>query len=380
MPRRIDNTEHQVSAAWQFGTIRKLPSGRFQARYSHLGRQVGAKHTFATKTDARRWLPSVETDLARGDHFDESAGSVRFGDYALRWLEQRPLRPRTREMYESQLRKWILPTFESVALNDIVTPEVRSWRAGLLQTHLAGNTVAKMYRLFRTIMETAVEDGLIRANPVKLKVAAKEKVHRRPDVTFLHVIRVLKVIEPEFSALVWTAATSGLRYGELTALRRVDIEVDTGRIRVMRSLAFEKGAGPVFGPPKTTSGERLVSLDPRTLEILVQHLDTFTGDEPDALVFRSVKGSPLLNRYFQHSWTRAKRLAGVDPDIRFHDLRHLAGTTAASAGASTKEIMARLGHSTPDASLRYLKATEARDAEIVEGMGERIARELSWER
>lgn len=366
-----------MSSARQFGTIRKLPSGRFQARYSQLGKQVGAPDTFPTKTDARRWLSSVETDLARGDHFDASAGSVKFGEYSLRWIEERPLRARTRDLYESQLRKWILPTFESVSLNSVVTPDVRSWRAGLLQTHLSANTVAKIYRLFRTIMETAVEDGLIRANPVKLKGAAKEKVHLRPEVTFQEVVRLAEVIEPELSALVWCAATSGLRFGELTALRRFDVDEDNLQLRVVKSLSFEKGVGPVFGPPKTESGERTVSLDPTTFGILAKHLATFTGPEDDALVFRSVKGSPLLNRYFHPSWDRAKRKAEIDPETHFHDLRHLAGTTAASAGASTKEIMARLGHSTPDASLRYLKATESRDIEIAGLMADRIAKELS---
>ena len=366
-----------MSAARQFGTIRKLPSGRFQARYSHLGRQVTARSTFDTKTAARQWLSGIETDLRRGDHFDESAGSMRFEDYATRWLEERSLRPRTREMYESQLRKWILDTFGTVRLNDITTPDVRSWRGRLLKSHLSENTVAKVYRLLRTIMETAVEDGLIRANPVKLKGASKEKIHRRPELTFRDVARLAEVIEPKFSVLVWSAATSGLRYGELTALRRCDVDLETGQVHVKRSLAFEKGAGPVFGPPKTESGERVVALDATTLDILAQHMRTFTEAGADALVFRSVKGRPLLNRYFQPSWDRARRKANVEAGVRFHDLRHLAGTTAASAGASTKEIMARLGHSTPDASLRYLEATAARDAEIAAGVADRIARELS---
>ncbi len=366
-----------MSAARQFGTIRKLPSGRFQARYSHLGRQVGANTTFATKTAARRWLSSIETDLARGEHFDESAGSVRFDDYSTKWLAERALRPRTREMYESQLRRWILDTFGTARLNDITTPDVRSWRGRLLKSHLSENTVAKVYRLLRTIMETAVEDGLIRANPVKLKGASKEKIHRRPVLTFRDVTRLAEIIEPEFSALVWAAATSGLRYGELTALRRRDVDLETGHVHVRRSLAFEKGVGPAFGPPKSESGERVVALDSTTLEIMAQHMETFTEQGPDALVFRSVKGSPLLNRYFHPAWDRARRKAKVEPGVRFHDLRHLAGTTAASAGASTKEIMARLGHSTPDASLRYLEATAARDAEIAAGVADRIARELS---
>ena len=102
-----------MSPARQFGTIRRLPSGRYQARYWHLGEQVSAGTTFATKTDARAWLSSVETDLRRGDHVDPRAGSERFGDYARRWLDERDLRPRTRETYESQL-EWILNTFESV--------------------------------------------------------------------------------------------------------------------------------------------------------------------------------------------------------------------------------------------------------------------------
>jgi integrase len=366
-----------MAAARQFGTIRKLPSGRFQARYSHLGRQVSAKTTFPTKTGARQWLSSAETDLQRGEHFDESFGSIRFEDYAFRWLDERPLRHNTRQLYDSQLRKWIIGPFGSVRLNDIMTPDVRSWRADLLKTHLSENTVAKLYRLFRTIMETAVEDGLIRTNPVKMTGAAKENVHKRPEVTFPEVVRLAEVIEPEFAALVWVGATSGLRYGELTALRREDVDLEGGKLHVRWSLSFQKGVGPTFGPPKTMAGIRVVALDSETLEILSGHMDTFTEPEPDALVFRSIKKKPLLNRYFQPSWRRARRDAGVAENLRFHDLRHLAGTTAASSGASTVEVMARLGHSTPDTSLRYTRATEARDAEIAASIGDRIRRDLS---
>ena len=123
---------------------------------------------------------------------------------------------------------------------------------------------------------------MIRANPVKLKGAAKEKIHLRPEVTFKDVVRLAEVVEPQFSALVWAAATSGLRFGELTALRRSDVDPETGQLRVLRSLAFVKGVGPVFGPPKTESGERMVSLDSTTIEILRKHMDSFT-DEPRAM-------------------------------------------------------------------------------------------------
>src|SRR6478735_6134597 len=110
VPRRARRREQQVSRARQFGTIRRLPSGRYQARYWHLGQQVSAGTTFATKTEARAWLASVETDQRRGDFVDPRSGAERFGTYAQRWLDERDLRPRTRETYESQL-VWILDTF-----------------------------------------------------------------------------------------------------------------------------------------------------------------------------------------------------------------------------------------------------------------------------
>ena len=87
-----------MARARSFGTIRKLPSGKFQARYWHLGKQIAADTTFASKTDARRWLSTVEADMVRGDWVDPDAGKITFGEYAAWRLEQRPVRPRTKQV------------------------------------------------------------------------------------------------------------------------------------------------------------------------------------------------------------------------------------------------------------------------------------------
>jgi len=100
------------------------------------------------------------------------------------------------------------------------------------------------------------------------------------------------------------------------------------------------------------------------------------GDDDEALVFTTVNGKPLLNRYFAPFWQRAKADAGVDPTVQFRDLRHLAGPTAASAGASLREIMSRMGHASSDAALRYLKASERRDAEIANAIDDRLSGEM----
>ena len=361
-----------MSKMRQFGTVRKLPSGRFQCRYWHLGEQVAAPTTFTTKADANAWLAAVETDIRRGEHVDPRAGAERFGAYAQQWLDERGLKPRTRETYDSQI-KWILSTFADVRLNDITPPAVRSWYGKLHRSHLAANTTAKVYRLFRTIMTSAVEDGLLRSNPVSIKGAAREEVHELPIPTYEEVGRIADAIDPRFRALVWTGATSGLRYGELTGLARRHVDLDRGQLRVERALAFEKGTGPVLGTPKTKSAYRTVALPAAAAEELRAHLAEYVDRGPESLVFTSVKGSPLLYRYFAPFWRRAKVAAGVDPAIRFHALRHLASTTAASSGASVRELMARMGHATSDASLRYLSASERRDSEIAAAMDARIA-------
>jgi integrase len=354
-----------------FGTIRKLPSGRYQGRYSHLGRQVSSGSTFRSKSAARARLSSVETDINRGSHIDPDAGSIQFGVFASEWIDQRGLRHRTRDTYQSQLRH-INDTFATTQIRTITPPAVRAWHGRLLNTGLSQNTVAKIYRLFRTILATAVDDGLLKGNPVSIKGAAVERSHERPALTWDEVQQLAEAIEPRFKALVWTAATSALRFGELTGLTRAHLDLDRSELRVEQSLSFVKGAGPVLGPPKSDAAHRTVVVPSSTTELLARHVEHFTAASAGALVFTSVKGSPLLNRYFAPYWQRAKSTSGVAENVRFHDLRHLAGTAAATAGASVKEIMARMGHSSSDASLRYLAAAETRDREIAESIQTRI--------
>lgn len=363
-----------MSKMRQFGNVRKLASGKYQARYWSLGRQVAAPTTFKTKADANAWLSAVETDQRRGEHIDPQAGSQRFGPYARDWLDARDLRARTRETYASQL-KWILEGFENARLREITPATVRAWYGRLTKAELAPNTVAKVYRMFRTIMGTAVDDGLLRVNPVAIKGAAREEVHEQTLPSYGDVANLADAIEPRFHALVWLAATSGLRYGELTGLARRHVDLDNARVRVERALTTVKGKGAVLGEPKSAASHRTVVIPVSTTEVLRSHLAEFTEPGGDSLVFTSVKGRPLLYAYFKPYWKRAKADAGVDPTLRFHSLRHLASTTAMSAGASMKEIMGRNGQSTHAAALRYQRWSSKRDAEIAAAMDVRIAAE-----
>jgi integrase len=358
-----------------FGNIRKLASGRYQARYWHLGKQVPADITFATKADARAWLGSIEAELLGGTHVDPSNGRELFGTFAIRWLAERDLRPRTRETYGSQLAR-ILAEFESVELRAITASTVRSWHGRLSQSGLHPNTVAKVYRMFRTMLDTAVDDGLLRINPVHIKSASMEQSTERPLLDWDDVSRLADAIHPRFHALVWVGATSGLRFGELTGLARRHVDLEAQTLRVEQALMFINGKGAVLGPPKSSAAHRTVAIPARIATILATHIDTYVADEPDAFVFTSIKGRPLLNQYFAPPWRRALAEVSLAEGVRFHDLRHLAGTSASTAGASLREIMARMGHASSDASLRYLQASERRDSEIAAAIENRMANDL----
>ena len=238
--------------------------------------------------------------------------------------------------------------------------------------------MAKVYRLFRNLMGTAVGDGLLRANPVNIKGAAVEHSVERPLLPWRDVGVLAKVIHPRFSALVWTAASSGLRFGELTGLTLKHIDLGAARVRVDQSLTFVAGLGPALGPPKSDAAYRSGQPPRQNARLPSGTRRHLCGQRRRRTRLHDRQRQTLLNRYFAPYWQRAKADAGVDPTVRFHDLRHLAGTTAASAGASLREVMSRMGHASSDAALRYLKASERRDAEIANAIDSRLAGELRY--
>jgi hypothetical protein len=155
----------------RFGRIRQLPSGRWQARYRGGDALThAASHTFARKTDAERWLLRTEARMLEGRWIEPSAGAHLLGEFATSWVRQRAgLRPKTRQLYEGLVRLHIVPILGGLALAEVTPARVRAWRSDLLDSGTGPVTVAKAYRLLRTIMQTAVDDDLVRGNPCQIK-------------------------------------------------------------------------------------------------------------------------------------------------------------------------------------------------------------------
>jgi integrase len=121
--------------------------------------------------------------------------------------------------------------------------------------------------------------------------------------------------------------------------------------------------------PKTKAGRRTIAIPPHVIPAIVDHLASYTGPDPDDLVVTGEKGGPLRPHVLQKHWVRA-RLSIGRPELHLHDLRHTGNTWAAATGASTRELMVRMGHATPDAALRYQHATQERDKVIAEALAD----------
>jgi integrase len=365
----------------RFGSVRKLASGQWQARYRGPdGIMRPADRTFATKTQAERWLTKTEADILNDDWLNPDAGLIPFNEFASAWIEERPnLRPKTVEVYRYVLALHLIPSFGGRAVSEIKDGNVRRWRKNLLDSGASVATAAKAYRLLKAIMNTAVDDGLIRRNPCRIKGAAQDRSPERPVLTLRQVLTLAEVIDARYRALILLAVFGCLRWGELAALQRKDVDLTTRTVRIGRTLTELRGGGHMFGPPKSEAGNRIVAFPDFIVPDLADHLSLFTTEDPDALVFTSPAGSPLCHSNFRRrAWVKAVEAGGL-PAIHFHDLRHTGNNLTAEAGASLKELMERMGHSSPRAALIYLHSTSERQRVLADTLGALVATKLRSE-
>jgi integrase len=343
------------SRARTFGTVRKLPSGRWQARYHDpAGNRHTAPGTFPTKADATAYLATVETDMRRQTWTDPKLARITFGEWAARWQQTiADLRPGTQVLYAYLLRRFLLPAFETTPLGQLDPMAVRTWLAEL---HHAGEvtptTIAKAYRLLRRVLNVAVEAGCLPRNPCAIKGAGIERPGEMRHVSIPQLIALAEAVPGRYRALILVAGFGGLRWAELVGLRRRHVDLAGARLHVVEQAA-EVAGKIIVGPPKTEAGHRVVTLPAVAVEALAEHLDRYAMPGPDGLVFTSSAGTYILRSNFNRwTWRPAVQRLGLD-GLRFRDLRRTAATLAAAAGATTKELMERIGHTSSGVALRY---------------------------
>ncbi|WP_186626604.1 site-specific integrase [Rhodococcus sp. BP22] len=359
-----------------FGRLRQVkPSLRWQASYvGPDGLLHNAPSTFQAKDDAEAWLTDRRREIDRNLWSPQNGQAdeplVTLGEFAEAWIAQRDLKTRTREHYQGLLDVYILPTFGATDIKLIEPASVRRWWA----TCAIGKPTIRShaYGLLKSILTTAAGDGLIGSNPCTIVGAGTSKrvVKIRPAT--LQELEVLVGAMPDqYQAMTLLAAWCALRFGELTELRRMDLDFAEGVVKVRRGAVRVEGGKFEVTTPKSDAGIRDVAIPPHLIPVLKAHLSRHVGSGKDALLFPAVHGGHLAPSSLYRHFYKARALAGRD-DLRWHDLRHTGAVLAASTGATLAELMGRLGHTTPQAAMRYQHRAVGRDRAIADALSDLV--------
>lgn len=365
-----------------FGSIRKLPSGRFQARYTGPDLQTHkAPHTFHTRDDAAGWLRAEEkliafdewrspTDREKAAAGATVASTTPVDKYVTSWIEGRALRPSSAATYSS-LAKTRVEGLLTDTLTATTPATIRGWVARMQREHPdtpARN--AQAYRLVATAMKTAVEDQLIEANPCQVPRAGAKPKAKTERLAEPDEFRALVAALPEvYRTMALVTAGCALRLGEVSELRRKDLDRrpdGTLALNVRRNVGFVGGVATV-GRLKNGDGNRRVTVPPHLTDALNTHIAKFSQPGSEGLLFPNAAGTQIKPSGFRGVFKIAATKAGR-PDLHPHSLRHLGAVQYAQAGATIRELMDRLGHSTPDTAIIYQHTATGRDAELAAKM------------
>lgn len=359
----------------RFGAVAQLPSGRWRARYTRPGTEtwVNAPVTFDGKGDAEAWLAVQQSRFILGTAYPETAERTavpKVTEWAQAWLSDRELTPKTRHEYDRLLEQLILPTFGSQAIDAVTQADVRAWHTDLA-TYTGPTRRSHAYALLRSIMQGAVTEGLIAANPCQIRGASRAKRAKQIKPATLDELEVIVENMPDrLRLMVLFASWCALRFGETAELRRKDIDTRRGVIHVRRAVTHVAGEYHV-GPPKSEAGIRDVAIPPHLLPTVRTHLKRHVDEGAEALLFPSVSGNHLSTASLYDYFYPARQAAGR-PDLRWHDLRHTGAVLAAATGATLAELMARLGHSSPGMALHYQHAAADRDRQIAQALSRMV--------
>ena len=368
------------------GGTRKLPSGRWQARFvDPAGKRRNAPFTFVTKRDATTWLAKTAAAISAGTWIDPDAPkpppALTLKAYADAWLPRRRVRgralaPRTVTEYRAMLDNRILPELGAVPVPDLSCSQIETWYSSMDDVP---TLQSRAYGLLRAILASAVDEDIISVNPGAIRGGGHTDTARRIEpATVTELEKIADAMPPAYRLLILLMGWCALRFGEATELRRSDIDTRKGIIRIRRAVVkvteipdhLPHGSalcscrqGCIISTPKTAAGVRDVTIPRSLLPLVREHLLRYAApdNEPgDGLLFPATNtGGHLTASSLTRRWNAARK-AGNRPDLRLHDLRHTGLTLAAQAGATTRELMDRAGHTTPAVALRYQHAVDSR--------------------
>jgi integrase len=410
-----------------FGQIQKLPSGRHRARYTGPDMILhNAPTTYETRVDAEAWLTDERRLISAGNwtppKVREAAKHaapvqmVTFNEYATKWIAERknksgkPLAGRTRDHYTSMMESH-LTTFAALPLDQITPGVVNLWYDTVkIKPRRKGDTgetaKAHSYGFARSVMNTAVSahGPLVgQVNPFAIRGGGSSPNTKREELATKaeHDI-MLATVRPEWRLLVQLGTWTALRYGEIAELRRGDVNLAKGVLRIRRAVSRSTSLGVHVKRTKSEAGMRDQAIPKFLIPQIRAHLKDHVGSGEDALLFppplgsghlapstfygrapkygkgKEAKGKPeeRLVSKGTNGWYHARHAASHE-SLHFHDLRATGATLFAQQGATEAEVQRFLGDSTPQAAQRYVRAARSRMDSLTSKLDD-VATSADW--
>lgn len=343
------------------------------------------------RATAEAWCLDQLALIGRGVHLAKGAQLLK--DFASVWYNEvklpSGLKPTTLQNYRARIESYIIPILGEMRLDAIRPEDCQRFVNRLRARDLAESTVRDLFNVLWAILETARKWRYIGENPADLIDKPRVEMHEPQPFSMEELCAILNATDGHRQAAAfWTAATLGLRLGEVLGVRWVDLDWDKAELAIAQQvqlLNHRDAEGvmryvvTIIDSPKSKAGKRTIPIPPALLERLRAHWKQqaeerlFVGPKwkDHGLIFPSQVGTPVSPRNFEGLWYRLRTKAGISADHNFHLFRHTASTLMGVAGVLEEVRAAVLGHSKKGITQYYTHSTAPamrRATEAVEQM------------
>jgi integrase len=354
----IDTHFVEGDMAW----VEQIGTRSWRVRYRRDDGTHGSFSGFHSKKAAQASAHNMEADQRRGTWLDPAGAQTTVAEWIARWVDTLDVEIRTEENYRGRIQNHILPRWGTTRLGDITALAVTAWIKDLRQ-RFAASTVPGIITVFSMMLDDAVDERLIPANPVHRRrhrgrrhdhhPSPAERVWATPEQVLAIAEQAARLAGPTMGLLIITAGWTGARWGELTGLHRDNVNLTTGTITIDPHIGalHESNHKHWVGPPKTPASVRTIALPPFLTALLRNHL----RQHPYQYVFTTPSGTLLWRSTFDrrvlrpaadgnHHTNPTVRTEPIRPGLTFHGLRHSHKTWLIADNIPEIAQARRLGH------------------------------------
>lgn len=349
----------------QFGTVRKLSSGRWQVRYRDgSGRRITAPDTFVTRGDASRFLAGIESDMMRGNYIDPRGGRLSLSAWADEWLSQ-PGKKASSVARDRQGLDTFMPTLGTLPLGAITPSHIQAVINARSKV-AAPATVGRDFSSLRSLLNAAVDADLIGRSPARRMALPRVRPPTRVALSPEAIMRLIDETPEHYRVLVLVAGVLGLRWGEAVGLRVCDVDFMRRTVTVAQVVEELSGHLRLLEDAKSRASLRTMAAPAFLIDELARHLAQYREDaagDPQALIFLGPRGGVLRRRFGERILRPAAERAGLE-GLTFHGLRHAAVSALVDEGIHPRVMAARAGHDTARITMElYAHVSDSADRE-----------------